>query len=283
MSEKVALIVIHGMGDRKENYHEKFEKRVQDEIDDIWEDVIFRPIYYQEILQASQDEIFDEMRPHIDWKKPRKFLLYSFSDAASLEHKKDIEGSPYTKTQEMIRDKLQEIYNTCGCSIPVFVFAHSLGGQVISNYIWDAQREQANYGVWKNSTAKPNDPEDCFLRLQSLIRFYTTGCNIPIFVAGHNEIVAIKNPNPHEDLKWYNFFDEDDVLGWPLKPLSDSYKNLVTDIPVDLGGGLFGINLRSWNPLSHGMYWQDSVILGHLAVELRNILMTSRKQTLAQI
>ena len=273
MSGKIALIVVHGMGDRKKNYHEKFEEKIKNEIDDIWEDVIFIPIYYQEILQASQEVIFNKMRPHIDWKKSRKFLLYSFSDAASLEHKKDIKGSPYTKTQEMIRDKLQEIYKTCGASIPVVVFAHSLGGQVISNYIWDAQREQANYGVWQNSKANPKDPEDCFLRLQSLVRFYTVGCNIPIFVAGHEKIVAIDEP--HKDFKWYNFFDEDDILGWPLRPLSDSYDELVTDISVDAGDGIINFIQKGWNPFSHGLYWQDSAIIGHLAEELRNILMAS--------
>ena len=270
MPQKVALIVVHGMGDRDKKYYLKFEERIKDEIDEIWEDVIFRPIYYQDILQASQEKIFNEMRPHIDWKKPRKFLLYSFSDAASLEHKKDIEGSPYTKTQEIIRGELLKIYESCDDSIPVVMFAHSLGSQVISNYIWDAQQEQANYGVWQNSTADPNDPVDCFLRLQSLVRFYTTGCNIPIFVAGHKEIVAIDKP--HKEFKWYNFFDEDDILGWPLRPLSTSYDDLVTDISVDVGGGIFGFTLKSWNPLSHGEYWADSVIIGHIAEELRNIV-----------
>ena len=273
MSKKVALIVVHGMGDTDKTYHLKFEEKIKHEMGETWDAVIFRPIYYQGILQASQEEIFDEMRPHIDWKKLRRFMLYSFSDAASLEHKKDIEGSPYTKTQEMIRGELLKIYESCEASIPVVVFAHSLGSQVISNYIWDAQRQQANYGVWKNLTVKPNDSEDCFLRLQSLVRFYTVGCNIPIFVAGHKEIMAINQP--HEEFKWYNFFDEDDVLGWPLIPLSESYRDLVTDISVDLGGGTFNINLKGWNPFSHQMYWQDSAIIRHLAEELRNILMTS--------
>ena len=51
-----------------------------------------------------------------------------------------------------------------------------------------------------------------------------------------------------------NFFDADDVLGYPLKPLSPSYGNAVSeDIEINVGG-LF----TSWNPISHTEYWTDN-------------------------
>jgi hypothetical protein len=46
----------------------------------------------------------------------------------------------------------------------------------------------------------------------------------------------------------------DDVLGYPLKPLSPSYTQTVTaDLHIN-AGGLF----TSWNPISHTEYWTNN-------------------------
>ncbi|MNE49356.1 hypothetical protein D3C80_1438690 [compost metagenome] len=102
--------------------------------------------------------------------------------------------------------------------------------------------------------------------MQGLQRLYTTGCNIPLFVAGHLRIEAIK---AHPDFKWFNFFDEDDVLGWPLRPLSPSYDRLVEDLAVNVGSGLVGTLVKSWNPLSHEGYWSDAAVVRHIASSIR--------------
>ncbi|NIQ25048.1 MAG: hypothetical protein GTN88_00295, partial [Gammaproteobacteria bacterium] len=53
---------------------------------------------------------------------------------------------------------------------------------------------------------------------------------------------------------WLNFFDPDDVLGYPLKPLSPEYRRAVSrDITINVGG-----IAASWNPLSHSKYWTDN-------------------------
>ena len=65
-------------------------------------------------------------------------------------------------------------------------------------------------------------------------------------------------PRLREDLKekarWLNFYDPDDILGYPLKPISEGYAEVVTrDIAIN-AGGVFS----SWNPLSHNGYWTDN-------------------------
>ena len=53
--------------------------------------------------------------------------------------------------------------------------------------------------------------------------------------------------------KWLNYYDPDDILGYPLKSINEPYDNTVSeDIPINVGG-LFS----SWNPLSHIEYWTD--------------------------
>lgn len=72
--------------------------------------------------------------------------------------------------------------------------------------------------------------------------------------------------------KWYNLYDKDDVLGWPLKSLSPSYEELVEDIQINVGRGLLSKLFKSWNPLSHGQYWQDKNVIGHISDNIKQII-----------
>lgn len=274
MSKTIALVTIHGMGDTARDYYTEFYDVIKKSLGkSTWDKLIFKSLYYQDILQGQEETIFNRMRDQIDWMKLRKFLLFGFSDATSLEYKKETTNSPYFLTQQMILQSMDEIFDEAGNKeIPVVVLAQSLGCQVISSYIWDAQQAIATSGVWstaRNNEVAPGTPKDNFRRMKSLQRLYTTGCNIPIFVAGHKKIEAIKPPT--NSFKWHNFFDEDDVLGWPLKPLSSSYNQLVEDISINAGGGVMGTIIKSWNPFSHGQYWTDSEVVGHLSSAIKQL------------
>lgn len=271
----LAMLAVHGMGVTKQGYSSELTEPLKRLIPTVsYANLAFEEVYYQSLLQNNQALVFAAMRPHIDWMRLREFLLYGFSDAASLETNKDRPNSAYTRTQEMIRSKLDSLFALSGNrAIPIVIAAHSLGCQVISNYIWDAQQQVASDGIW----SQPQDPaipagsaRDNFLRLKTVERFYTTGCNIPIFVAGHATIEPIVAPNAN--FQWINFFDQDDVLGWPLGPLSDSYGALVEDVSVNSGGGAIGTLLKSWNPASHTQYWKDSEVYSRIASELREYL-----------
>lgn len=276
MSKAVALITIHGMGDTERDYYVEFYDKIKKSLGEAaWAKVIFKDIYYQDVLQGNQEAIFNKMRQQIDWMKLRKFLLFGFSDAASLEYNKHTRGSPYFLTQKIILDAMDAIFDDSEeQSIPVIIIAQSLGCHIISSYLWDADSTRIpSVGVWsvpRDDGVLDGSPKDQFRRMKSLHCLYTTGCNIPIFVAGHKRIEAIRPPSPL--FKWHNFFDEDDVLGWPLKPLSSSYESLVEDIPINAGGGLFGTIAASWNPFSHGQYWTDKEVIRHLAAAIKRII-----------
>lgn len=275
MGKTVALITIHGMGDTERDYYTGFYDQMKRSLgDQLWPQVIFKPLYYQDILQGQQEVVLGRIRDQVDWIKLRRFLLYGFSDAASLEYKKRVKNSPYYLTQKMIMQAMDEIFDETGTrKIPVIIVANSLGCQVISSYIWDAQRIDASVGVWsmeRNDEVAEGSPRDEFRRMKTMQGFYTLGCNIPIFVAGHKNIEAIKPPTAQ--FKWYNFYDKDDVLGWPLQPLSQSYEKLVEDMQINVGRGLFSKIFKSWNPLSHGMYWQDKKVIRHVSETMKTIV-----------
>ncbi len=274
---KIAVLAIHGMGVRKENFADKIEKKLRKEVgDEKWGNVYFNSIYYQDFLQDNQDALFREMKKvEIDWISTRKFFLYSFSDAVTLERKPHKDGSPYEKAQKIIMEALNKSLSELESpDCPVFLIAHSLGCQVISNYIWDSQQSKPGQGVWKKAK-KLNNKKDDFKRLKTLKKLYTTGCNIPLFIGGYSkkDIYPIETSANGYSIEWNNFYDRDDPLGWPLKPINPSYKKSVKkDIEINVGGGLFGTIFKSWNLFSHTEYWKDREFIDFVARDIVNEL-----------
>jgi hypothetical protein len=266
----IALITLHGMGLEKPNYSDKLEEKLRKELAGSWSRVCFKSIHYAPILQEPQDQLWRSMiaepKNDLDYIKLRKFFLFGFGDAASLEYSAHHENEAYQKVQKLILDTLREAYIALGqdCSKPVIIVAHSLGCQVISNYVWDAQNKKQ---IFLNMNDY-DENESSFLCLQSLQQLTTTGCNIPLFISGIKKRTCFETPN--DQFVWDNYYDPDDVLGWPLRQLSTSYE-IVTDHDVSVGGVF-----SSWNPLSHSEYWTDRDVVNPLISRLHNLLALNR-------
>lgn len=278
MAADVAVLTLHGMGNTPDTYADDLTARLARKLGpDTWRRVHVGTIFYQDILQKNQSRMFRDMRQQseIDYIKLRQFLLYGFSDAAGLERNAAADGSPYEQAQTEILRILEAAWVALGAmSKPVMILAHSLGCQVISNFIWDSQAETPRQGVWKNSPPTGTE-KDGFLRLKSLRALYTTGCNMPIFLAGFPmaDLKSFKTKSDGYAFDWHNFYDEDDVLGWPLKPMSPSFEEEVTaDHAINADGGLVGKLVSGWNPLSHSEYWKDADVLTPAAKTIQDLL-----------
>lgn len=282
--KKAALITVHGMGTTPENYNAELIEELKDRLGTKFDDLHVGSVYYQGILQPNEDRVWKKVSRRVKWDDLRKFLLFGFADAAGLETGKESLSSVYSLAQTSIARELYLARQAIGQTGPVIILAQSLGCQVVSCYFWDAQRARAgkdvSIGIWQNIKAfeipiadiKSLTPEDIlFLQGSSFRSFVTTGCNIPIFVAAHarTEILPIK-PNDH--FEWNNYYDRDDVLGWPLEDLSTEYAAVVKDHRVNAGSSVFGWLLKSWNPLSHGQYWGDDEVLDPLEDQLQKLL-----------
>ncbi len=267
MAKKIAIITIHGMGDTDTNYYKSFEKKLRRYVGkELWdEEVHLESVYFQDLLQGHQEDFWEEIDDQysLRWDFIRKFMLFSFSDAASIEHSLRNDLELYLGVHQKIATALDNSFIELGDEPkPVIVVAQSLGCEQITNYLWDA-------GVNKRFFAPPETgtPEQqSFRRLNSCCKFVTTGCNIPIFRAGLSERKIFKRPN--DDFYWDNYFDADDVLGYPIKILSDDFNvDWISDNKVSVGGFLAG-----WNPASHLKYWTDKDVLKPIADEITRIL-----------
>lgn len=273
MSNKsVALFTIHGMGETPKNYHHLFLERIKKQMGENWKRVKFESIYYQDILQFNQTEIFKKMKILTRWDGLRKFVLYNLSDAASVDYRRWEKNSLYHQTQKRIWDTLKKIYKRYDeQKIPVVILAYSLGCHVLSNYIWDSQQKDPSSGVWKYENIKALDKkEKSFLKLKSMSKLITIGCNIPVFVAGYKDIKPFKTLN--KNFQWINLYDKDDILGWPLKPLGKEYRELVQDVAINANENLEDLVFKSWNPRSHESYFGDRQVISTVANALSEFI-----------
>jgi len=291
---KVALVTVHGMGETKVGYANELIAKLRVMLGPEVADVSFQTVYYQRHLQDNQDELWRRCTRarRLNWQMPRRFMLFNFSDAVGLEAGKDETDSSYHSAQVEVARAMLQARGPTGDDVPVVVLAQSLGGQVFSCYLYDAQRAQRferkgvgslpPAGIWRDVKGSleqaldrviSEDDKD-YLRGSTVRAFITTGCNIPIFVAAHKRmsIRPIAKPND-KGFEWHNYFNPNDVLGWPLQPLSDDYNNLVQDHSVRAGN-----LLKWWNPLSHGEYWTDRVVLDAVASQLKRALAQQRAE-----
>jgi len=287
MTRELALIAVHGMGRTKPNYADEMFGQVQDRLGDDASRVYCGAVYYQNILQPNEDTVWGRVQTEVGWGDLRKFLLFGFADAAGFEDGKEKPNSVYERTQMAIAEALLNARREVGDG-PVVIVAHSLGCQVISCYYWDAKEYQASLtdpkrrpdaGIWrdpqsisaKTAGGSQSEADDlAFLGGSTLRAFLTTGCNIPIFVAAHATVDILPYTKPH--FEWKNYYAMADVLGWPLKPLSPQYGNVVEDYPVQVGGNVLEHLTESWNPLAHNDYWKTPAVLDEVAKYVRSLL-----------
>jgi len=283
MTARVAVAIIHGMGNQEQDFHlplveDITRKLKQQHIDP--DDFAFRPIWWARIMAAKEEWLIEALKKNnnLDWMRLRKFVVQALADAIAYQKTYRSTASPthetpiYELVHQLIGHEVHRLSTMVQHPAPFVVIGHSLGCHMMSNYIWDTQHGNLDYVTDKNNP---------FERLETLSFLATFGCNIPLFVLANNALEPIQFPPPSASnvfpnkpdgairaaTQWLNFYDPDDVLGWPLKGLSPNYEQTVRrDIAVNAGN-----LLTSWNPASHSGYWHDNDVTGPIADGLAQI------------
>ena len=278
---KLGALIIHGMGDQEYGFGDDMEKALSNRITDLGadpSDVAWQQVHWAPVLEAKQEDLLDKLSAanNLDWMWLRKFVINSLGDAIAYLKRVDFQSPDvYGSIHEIVHNRVVELRAALGDEDkPLIVIAHSLGGVIMSNYIWDEQ---------KHATAGQGLGGNPFEKMETLSAFFTFGCNISLVSLAYDPILSIDFPpsglsthfpaaTPPDDLKdtakWVNFFDADDVLGYPLKALSPTYRTAVSeDVEVNVGG-LF----TSWNPASHTRYWTDRDLVRPVAQGIVDVL-----------
>ena len=143
-------MIIHGIGVEAKTYVENYEKIVRKSFAKIGQtDIEVIPVYYDDILKSNQHE-FEKCinNSNLCFKGVRNLTMQNFGAATVFEEDFEAEGSPYQMVMERVYEALQEMEKRMNKEeYKLFVFAHSLGAHIISNYIYDAQKKREELGI----------------------------------------------------------------------------------------------------------------------------------------
>ena len=281
MSAKLGVLIIHGVGSQDQNFAEPMKKILKGKISD-YDEICWESVWWAPALSKREKDLLDKLfpeenRPHCCLRlgywifKLRTFVVNYAGDATAYRYmpdsdnqtnKKKKTNETYKNIHKIVHESIvalkANLDNKDNKDKPVIVIAHSLGSVIMSDYIWDRQNN-------KNTALYGATP---FERMETLVGLITFGSPIPLFTLAYDPVVSIKFPpffaeNLKSKAKWLNFYDDDDVLGWPLKPLSNSYEACVSeDKSINVG----------LTPLCHHGYWTNDNFTEPVAEYISKIL-----------
>ena len=264
MKKQIGVFTIHGIGSQKAGFSAGLVEQLCQHLGKLRSRFQWEEIHWANVMKVREDILLECMKDardqdgaplKLDWMSARNFVVNGFGDA--LAYHRDFEkDSAYSVIHQVISSTIENFYSTCAArNTPVVVLAHSLGCHMMSNYLWDTQQRG-----YKGPLAP----------LPGLVGFVTFGCNIPLFSLAFPSARPIRLPSPNirkhalrTAAKWLNFYDRDDLLGWPLRPLYQKNFSKLTKAQRDTVSRMvdYEINVgslaTSWNPAAHNGYWTD--------------------------
>ena len=287
---ELGVVIVHGMGDPKASFAEPLIEGLRSLLGDDAHAVAFEPCFWSPILQDGENEVWRRLQKsrgmQLDFA--RKWIISSLGDPTGYLSGYERDGKPamhtvherFAATLKKVADCLDDPDHA-----PIIVMAHSLGGVVVTNYLWDLERAAGEVGNKSSVEVRPEHAaarrtfaETSAERLETLAGLITFGCNIPLFLPPtlHYECVQFPRRTLPAKLKlaarWLNIFDPYDILGYPLSDLWDE-PNGTTIIDIALNAGTFPVSIT---PLSHNYYWTDEKFQSLVVAELESVLKAAR-------
>jgi len=256
--QAIGVLTLHGVGShrKRSDFDAKLRRTLQEKAGE-QTTIVVKSVYYhgksrnrQAKLWTEFDRLEDRNPDALDQKIIRRLMLVSLGDALAYVNNPRDKNSFYRGAHDKVRGAIDQLESEIGDSSPVAVVAHSLGCKVIFDYICDAQ---AGEGIWEGNE-QPSD----FQKLANMRVLITTGCNLPFFES------AIPAPEQrffrvNKDFQWVNFYDRDDLLGWPLRPLGGPFQETVQDEERNRIGSTL---------TAHFKYWQHDALNKEIASKI---------------
>ena len=228
-----------------------------------------RGVHWAPVFEEPQDRLWQALvaSGEMDFRKLRRFLVHALGDASAYQINAG-DRSRYDEVHGRIGGAMHELAGEAGGGAPLCVMAHSLGAMIASNYLWDLQKSHVPPAVLAAFGVSAVDQATPLERGETFNLFYTHGTTIPIWSLRYSNPefgtpIAVPSPNVPDGWPrgWWNFYDEDDVLGYPIKKLNRLYDDVVVeDRRVSAGSWVSG-----WTPLSHTAYDTDKDLLNPIA------------------
>lgn len=228
---KIGILTLKGMGEINENYSNSIIKNIKKHLNADIELVVYQVPYYVK-HQNNQDRLMKDLGK-MKFRRLRNFIISALGDVGTIGYQED----EYKHTMHLINNGIENLRGRTDTQI---VIAQSFGCQLFSCYMWDN---------WKSDNTK------------AIKRFFTTGCNIPVFISGMDKEDIVPFSKPNKEFRWLNFWYSNDILGYPLQKINDSYNILVEDHKMK------GF---AWPVMSHTKYDKKKQVYKTIAKEINS-------------
>ncbi|MBK8023289.1 MAG: hypothetical protein IPK19_18130 [Chloroflexi bacterium] len=274
MTQKIAVAIVHGIGSQDQTFADKMIAELRWRCgEQVSADLVMRGVHWAPILRDVETELIARTTAGGPQRQAflRRFLIELMGDAFAYQPVRS-DRTVYDSIHALIAETLRLLSEEAGPYAPLCIVAHSLGTIIASNFIYDLQVESFRPMIGERTREEMGSPATPLEAGETLSLLYTLGSPLAIWSLRYaNFGKPITMPAPHlnryfPDLKgeWVNFYDADDMVGFPIKTLNEYYGAMVTeDRPVNVGR-----IIESWNPLSHLGYWTDDDILEPIAGSL---------------
>ncbi|KGP77360.1 MULTISPECIES: hypothetical protein [Paenibacillus] len=278
MSQKVAVIVIHGLGKQQEDFASIFIDNLLKTFSAISGEknpescIEIKPVWWASIFASREEELKRKLvgPPHnLRYVELREFMIHYLADAVAYQPLRDGGEQNYDAVHQAISKELNSLSTEAGLDAPLCVISHSLGSVIASNFFYDLQHAKEN--------TKITNPNSALERGETLSLFYTCGTTLPLWSLRYASFDRpIQVPSKEFSAKypaiageWINFYDKDDVLGYPLKSIHPEYDKAVhEDRDVNVG-----TILDQWTPLCHNGYLHSNKVIKPIAEGLHKVWM----------
>lgn len=274
----IAVAVIHGIGQRREDFHAQLANDLCAQMAIVNPSVKLHVegIYWGDIVNRLEERLWRRIQGKplrwAKWLKLRPFFVNQLGEAIAYQAiPRDRDLSPddyiYDKIHRRFAVCLQRLSDLAGQDAPLCIISHSLGSIISSNFFYDLQNGQ----LTPKASEVVGASESRLVRGETLTHFYTLGSPLAVWALRYENFgVPIAVPAaPLQGLgigEWVNFYDTNDVIAYPIKPLNELYKKVVTaDIEVQCPG------LLSWTPLSHRKYFQTPAVIERIVHSLSTL------------
>lgn len=283
---KIAVALVHGIGKLSPDFASGMIGNIRAELGDLAENCVFEPIHWAPLLQDMEDELWQKMKEcgrssflsRRHFRVSRKFGVDFMGNGIAYQPLPKEKGT-YDKIHLFYANKLRVLAEKAGPNAPLCVIAHSLGTIISSNYFYDQQNREKKPELVSQSVGKETR-YSALARGETLTNFYTMGSPIalwsmrypdfgqPINFPALSEDFSGVYPGLMEASEWINFYNENDVIGFPLKFLNEKYNFAVKEDCHIKVGRIFSY----WNPMAHVYFWDNTKVAKRIAEGLRRVL-----------
>jgi len=234
--------------------HRITEEYVNEEEGRLEDDLIFQEIYWGDLVKDQQQAFLKNANYKNDLTYLNLRELFVDHLGAALAYRTSLYDVIHKRVQENL-GRLCALRRVDPETTPLVILAHSFGSVIMSDYIYDMQKKQAE-------TANGSlDGISALEQFNTLAGFVTFGTPMALYSLQQDSTFAkpiniVGSALPEkikERVKWTNYYDKDDIIAYPLKGINETYNSLVEgDYEINVGGAA-----TSWNPACHNGYWED--------------------------